>query len=51
MKTALLGKKKKSISSLIVLLSKILSYVEGAVFLYINLMALAALFSSENIFY
>lgn len=32
------------------LLSKILSYVEGAVFLYINLMALAALFPSENIY-
>lgn len=32
------------------LLSKILSYVEGAVSLYTNLMAPAALFSSENIY-
>lgn len=31
------------------LLFKILSYVEGAVFLYTNLVASAALFPSENI--
>lgn len=31
------------------LLSKILSYVEGAEFLYTNLVAPAALFPSENI--
>lgn len=30
-------------------LSKILPYIEGAVFLYTDLMAPAALFSSENI--
>lgn len=52
MKTALLGKKKKRKTNflLIVLVSKILSYVKGAVFLYTNLMAPAALFPSENIY-
>lgn len=54
MKTALLEKKKekkrKTNFLLIVLLSKILSYVKGAVFLYTNLMAPAALFPSENIY-
>lgn len=49
MRTALL-EKINSFSFLIVLLSEILPYVEGAVFLYVNLMALAALFPSENIY-
>lgn len=45
MKTALLGKtEKKTNFSLFVLLSKILYYVEGAVFLYTTCMAPAALF-------
>lgn len=50
MKTALLEQNDdKNNFPLIVFLSKILSYVEGAVFLYTDLMAPAALFSSENI--
>lgn len=48
MKTVL-EKHNKNNFSLIVLLSTILPYVEGAVFLYTDLMAPTALFSSENI--
>lgn len=48
MKTVL-EKHNKNNFSLIVFLSTILLYVEGAVFLYTDLMAPAALFASENI--